>query len=262
MQKRLYFPILVLILAIALSSCSFKIITGSGNVVTETRQVGSFSAITLAGIGDVYVTQADTVSLRIEAEDNLIPYFETTVKGDTLTIGIKDESLGVNLQPTKPVKFFVSTPDVKTLSIAGSGNIITTDLVSTDFKAALSGSGSLTNATLKADSLDISLGGSGDITFGKVTAVSVKSTINGSGNITLSGDVTSQETSIVGSGDYQAHDLQSGKAVLKVTGSGQSQVWATDTLSVSITGSGDVTYRGNPTLNSNITGSGHLNSSN
>ncbi len=262
MNKRLYIPTVILLAALFVSGCGLQVVVGSGKVATETRSVGDFSAIRLAGIGDVIVTQAATTSLRIEAEDNLIPYFETDVRGDTLVIGIKDDYFGYNLHPTRPVKFYVSTPEISAVTLAGSGNIITADVKATDFKVSLLGSGNITNDSLTADSVDINLAGSGNVSLGNVKAETVSSVLAGSGNIIVAGEVTQQTSRIVGSGDYRASELQSQTASVNVTGSGNSQVAVTESLNVTILGSGDVFYSGTPTVNTSIAGSGRVRGNN
>jgi hypothetical protein len=281
MNKRLVLPISFLLMALFLSSCGFQVVVGSGNVTTVTRTVGEFSAVKLAGIGDIIITQEETPSLRIEVEDNLLPYFDTSVVGDTLVIGLKTQYIGVNLRPTKPIKFYVSTPKLEGITLAGSGNIITSDVKASNFKAALLGSGNITNDSLTADSADLRLSGSGNISFGKVTAhtvdldltgsgnfnldevaaTDINSTISGSGNITLAGKVAGQTAKILGSGEYRAGNLESTSANIRVTGSGKSQVNVSDTLNVAILGSGDVIYAGHPTVNSSTAGSGRVKSS-
>ncbi len=261
MNKRLFTLLtLGLVTTLVISGCAFQLVNGSGKVVSENRQVENFSAVTLAGIGNVYITQSADTSLRIEAEDNLIPYFETTVKNGTLTIGIKNEYMGVNLHPTQPVKFYVTTPEVDALTLAGSGNFITTDIESSNFRLSLLGSGNISNDTLKADSVDINLTGSGNISLGKVTTSDITSTISGSGDISLAGETSTQSLKIFGSGDYLADELKSTSARVSVTGSGNCQVWAADSLDVTISGSGDVAYHGKPSVNTSISGSGHVNS--
>jgi hypothetical protein len=281
MNKRIYIPTTILLIALLLSSCGFQIVSGTGNVVTETRDVSNFSRITLAGIGDVYVTQGEAVSVRIEAEDNLIPYFETAVQGDTLTIGIKNEYMGVNLHPLKPVKFYVSTPKIAAVKLAGSGNILAGDVQTTGFDISLLGSGNISTGKLTATNVAVKLAGSGNISLGSVsatevtanvagsgnislealTAGKVSSTISGSGDITLSGEVTEQHIVTLGSGDYLASGLKSENATVRVTGSGNSQVTVTDTLDVTILGSGDVVYSGSPHMNVSVSGSGRVNQS-
>lgn len=299
MNKRIYIPTAILLVALLVSGCGFQIVTGSGKVVTETREVSNFSRITLAGIGDLYVTQGENVSIRIEAEDNLIPYFDTAVQGNTLTIRIKNEYMGIDLHPTKPVKFHVTTPKIKALTLAGSGNILASNVQATDFNISLLGSGNISTESLTATNVGIRLAGSGDIKLGslhaddvsmtlagsgnfsvqeltattvgvsiagsgdvrldKLTAKKFTSTSAGSGGVSAAGEVTEQHIETLGSGDYTADQLKSQTATIKVSGSGNSRVWATDSLDVTILGSGDVAYSGTPGVNANIGGSGRVN---
>jgi hypothetical protein len=279
MNKRIIIPTVILLAALFLSGCGFQIVTGSGKITTETRAVSGFTGVTLAGIGNVYLTQGETESVRIEAEDNLIPYFETAVEGTTLKIGVKEQYLGISIQPTRPVKFYVTLPKIEALTLAGSGNIFAGRLQTAAFKIALLGSGDITADTLSAADLDIRLGGSGDISLGTVTANAVTASLvgsgdirmealdaekissktAGSGNITVGGKVSEQSTEIVGSGDYRAAGLKSETATVRVSGSGDSRVTVSSRLDVSILGSGDVLYSGNPQMSVNIAGSGRVN---
>jgi len=279
MNKRMYIPAAaILLVALMVSGCGFQMVTGSGNIVTETRNVSGFTSITLAGIGNLYLTQGAAESVRIEAEDNLIPYFDTTVVGSSLKIGIKDQYMGISLQPTRPVKFHVTLPKLEAVTLAGSGNIFAGKVQAGAFGIALLGSGNMSADALTVTNLDmhlsawgnISLGtvsasqvtaniaGSGDIQVDALTAAKVTSKTAGSGNISLGGKVIEQSAQILGSGDYQAGGLKSDTATVQVTGSGNSQVSASSTLNVTILGSGDVAYSGHPTVNASIAGSGRV----
>jgi len=278
MNKRIYIPTTILLLALLISGCGFQMVTGSGKIATETRNISGFTRVTLAGIGNVYLTQGETESVRIEAEDNLIPYFETSVQDSTLAIGIKNQYIGVNLQPTRPVKFYVTLPKIEAVTLAGSGNIFGGAIKTSGFKISLLGSGNISADTLTATYVDIHLAGSGDIALGTVAASEVTASIAGSGNIqmdalmadkissktagsgdlTIGGKVTEQSAEITGSGDYQASGLKSDTATVRVAGSGNGQVSVAKTLDVTVLGSGDVVYSGNPTVNASIAGSGSV----
>jgi predicted small secreted protein len=279
MNKRIYIPAMLLLVAMLVSGCGFQVISGSGKLASETRNLSGFTSVTLAGIGNVYLTQGPAESIRIEAEDNLIPYFDTSVQGSTLKIGIKDQYMGVSLQPTRPVKFYVTLPKIEAVTLAGSGNIFAGKLQAGAFRISLLGSGDISTDNLAATDLDIHLGGSGNISLGTVsasqvtayiagsgdiqlgilTADKISSQTAGSGDITIGGKVNEQSTEILGSGDYLAGGLKSATATVRVTGSGDSQVSATGTLNVTILGSGDVAYSGSPKLNASIAGSGKVN---
>lgn len=278
MNKRLILPLPVLLVALLVAGCTFNVVTGSGKIISESRDISGFTRITLAGIGDVIVTQGEQAALVIEAEENLIPYFETKVQGSTLTIGLYERYRTTTIQPTRPVKFHVTLPEIEAVTLAGSGNIIASDLQAADFNITLAGSGNISTGDLSAARLSIQLAGSGDISLGAVTAEAVTSTTAGSGNISfagletttvdvtiagsgdvrLSGQATRQEIKILGSGDYTADELESQEATLLVAGSGNVRVWAAQKLDVTILGSGDVLYYGNPRLGLRVSGSGAI----
>ena len=73
---------ILLITACSLSTIqdSRDVITGSGNVITESRDVSGFDGVSHTGIGRVIITQSDTESLTIEADDNLMEYITSEVQ--------------------------------------------------------------------------------------------------------------------------------------------------------------------------------------
>ncbi len=88
MPKQL--PAIVLALLLVSSGCST--VSGSGNVVTETRQVSGFNRIDLAGSGEVTIQQGDAESLTIEADDNVLPRLTSEVSNSTLKLDRSRES--------------------------------------------------------------------------------------------------------------------------------------------------------------------------
>ena len=72
-------------------------IKGSGNVVSETRQLTHFDRVTIFGSGHLTVVQGEQEGLTIQADDNLLPYIKSEVAGGSLKLGPED----VNLRPTK-----------------------------------------------------------------------------------------------------------------------------------------------------------------
>ena len=54
---------------------------GSGQVVTETREVSNFNAVEFTSFGDLTIQQGERESLTIEAEDNVLREIETVVRG-------------------------------------------------------------------------------------------------------------------------------------------------------------------------------------
>src|SRR3990170_5909134 len=82
---------LMSMLAIFAVSCKWTVgfVRGSGNVVTEERDVSDFHKIHLSGIGNLIITQGEEESLTIEADDNIMPLISADVSGERLTISFK-----------------------------------------------------------------------------------------------------------------------------------------------------------------------------
>jgi len=289
MNRRITFTILVAVLALTTMACELSGILvennigtaerGSGNVVEETRQVSGVTGVDLATIGTVIIHVGDNESLRIEAEDNLMKYFETDARGGTLRISTTP--LTVNLRPTKPVHFFLTVKDLEQVSISGSGDIQVPDLETKEFRVDIGGSGDVSMGDLNADRLEIYIGGSGnvntdlvkvstlrveingsgDINLIELDAVDLSLDVNGSGNLRIDdGTVVDQEIDVNGSGNFRAEDLASKNAYIRIGGSGNSTVWVTESLDVRINGSGNVHYYGRPTVSSTGNGSGNITS--
>jgi hypothetical protein len=80
---------LVLLGGVLFSGCisSPNCVVGSGNVVNETRSVGSFNGIDLHGSGALFLSQGTQQPLRIEAEDNILKVLSTRVESGKQVIG-------------------------------------------------------------------------------------------------------------------------------------------------------------------------------
>jgi hypothetical protein len=67
-------------IVIDLNGCSAQSVKGSGNVISESRQVTEFNKIRLEGQGKVVLTQGNQSSLKVTTDDNILPFIETGVK--------------------------------------------------------------------------------------------------------------------------------------------------------------------------------------
>jgi len=210
-------------------------IRGNGHVRTEARTLGSFKSVASHGSFDVFVSSGEQ-AVKIEAEDNLLPYIETYVEGYTLHVQTKDDYW---LRPGRKVKIFVSAPDYESIRSYGSGDI--------------TGESKITNSS----KLELGVNGSANINM-DVDAPEINTETNGSGDIFLKGETKAFEGEIHGSGDIKALDLRSGDATIKIYGSGNADLSVDGKLDVHVAGSGDVNYRGNAQVSSSIAGSGRV----
>ena len=240
MKKPLILVITVLLIALLTSACEINMVSGSGKLVTENRQVSGFSTVTFAGLGELTITQGANEGLTIEAEDNIMPRITTNVSDGELTIGFESENWQDMVRPTRPVKFDLKVRNLSQLDLQGLGNV--------------------TMNSLQADSITILVGGAGGIKINKLTAGDLTITMTGAGNVDLAGQVTSQTINLRGLGNYSGGDLDSQQTTVNLTGAGGAEVWTRSDLNVKISGAGSVSYYGSPTVSKDISGLGVLNS--
>lgn len=235
-MKKLLF--LLLSAAIVTSSCNFrggKRVKGNGNVTTESRTTSSFGGVRTSGSFDIYVSTGPH-SVKVEGEENILPYIETYVDGDILKIDTKD---GYWLKTNRDVKVYVTAPSFSKIHSSGSGNII--------------GQNKITDS----NRIDVSVSGSADIKL-DLDAPEVETDITGSGDAELQGNTRIFKAQINGSGNIRAKDLKTEETTIKINGSGDAEVFASVKLDVRVAGSGNVRYRGNAQVSSNIAGGGEV----
>jgi hypothetical protein len=240
MSKKSYIYLSVILIPLLISACVFSVVRGSGEISSEMREVQNFDRVELSGVGTLYIAQGDEETLRIEAEDNVLPKIETRVRDNILEIGFGDRDWSKIVQPTEPIKFFLTVKEIEGLSISGAGKVIAESIEST--------------------SLDINSSGAGDIAIDHLETKDLSVSLSGAGNCVLGGEVVNQSISISGAGNYQARDLQSQVTSIAVSGMGSVEVWAEDTLDIAISGAGSVKYYGRPSISQDISGAGDIQS--
>ena len=113
---------------------------------------------------------------------------------------------------------------------------------------------------LKSNSLALNIQGSGQIKV-SVESNSLNAQLNGSGDMEVTGKVTDAEVKTTGSGNFEGKELTSENAQIYISGSGDSSIFAKNSLKARIQGSGSIFYAGNPTTNDvKVMGSGKVKS--
>lgn len=226
-------------LLLSLSACN--IVRGSGEIVTVDRDVSNFDMVSLSGVGTLYITVGDDESLKIAAEDNLLPYIETRVVGSTLNIGFGDQGLNSVFQPTRSILYYLTVTELESLDLSGAGNIEIEEISTTQMNISTSGAGSIKIEKLIANGLTMDVSGAGNCDI-------------------FDGHVDDLKLNISGTGKYEAPDLQSQTASIDISGMGRAKVWVEDSMMVDISGAGNVNYFGQPSVSQNVSGAGFIQS--
>lgn len=208
---------------------------GSGNVISQTRDVPDFDSVEVGFPAQVFVSQGEVVSLKVEAEDNFLPGLRTDVRNGALEIFYRAED-GERVNPTEPV--------IVTL--------VVTNLNEIDFSSA----GELIINGLEVETLDISLSGAGNMELNDIGADELSVALSGAGNMTASGNIGNLRVDINGFGNFDGGDLQADTARVALSGAGNATVWVTESLDAEISGAGSVGYYGNASVTRDISGLG------
>lgn len=230
-------------------------VNGSGNLETQTFDVSNFDSVTLAGSGDVFIKQADSESLTVQTDDNILPLLDIRVIGRELVLSIKPN---LSINPSHGITYNLTAKDLSKIGLKGSGNFSIETVKSNEMKISLLGSGDIKFKGLDSDSLSIDLSGSGNISFENIDVKTIDSNVKGSGDIRLNGKSDLQTISVMGSGNYLAGNLETASTEINIPGSGDLTIWVKDQLKIHVDGSGDVRYYGKPTINQTGNGSGNV----
>ncbi len=236
-RTSLIFPIIMIGVLAMFSSCQKygKSVKGSGPVVTQEFVLPTVSAILLSIDANVILTRGDSQTVVFEGQQNIINNIEKYITSD----GYWNIGYYNSVKNHAGVTIYITTPNIDYASISGSGSL------------------QCTNTFTDTTNVYLNISGSGNITM-NTHAHLIQSDNSGSGSIKLAGTAYEHRIDISGSGDIRAYGLETEITYVKISGSGNSEVWVTDYLEVNISGSGSVYYKGTPDIHTNISGSGGI----
>ncbi|MCF7561260.1 DUF2807 domain-containing protein [Sabulilitoribacter multivorans] len=219
--------IVAAVLSLTLFSCNFDInlnsgVTGNGDVITENRTLNEpFSTISASEGLDVYLTQSDSESLTVEADENLHDLILTEIENGVLKIHTKK-----NIGKASSKKVKVSFKDISSIISTSGSDVYSTNTISVENLQLTSTSGS----DMK---LDVN-----------TSVLNCKST-SGS-DMRLSGKTTKLIASATSGSDIKAADLIAESSEVTATSGADITVNTSKELTAKATSGGDVRYYGNP----------------
>lgn len=230
--------ILLLLLApLALVSCEKNVIKGSGNIITQTRNVAQFHSIETHYDISANIVYGPTQDVKVNGYANLLDIMESDVENGVLKLRYNNRYNRVK-----------------------NGNIVATITIPVLDKATIHGSGNISVSHITNPvAFTAQIHGSGNIWIDNMLSPNIIANINGSGDIYIATSQFHNATfNIQGSGDIDARDSQVKEAVTSINGSGDIYARVADKLNATIQGSGNIYYWGQPVLQTNIQGSGRI----
>jgi len=234
--------VFVLIIGLSLSCAGFFGMTGDGNVISRDLsgllESGTFTKVSIEGIGNVRLVQGNTYSIQVTTDANLLEYLTLKFENDTLRLGIR---YGVNISHYTKLDYVLILPELTDLHVSGAADVESV-------------------GTFSEDALSIRSSGTATINFA-ATCLQMAVNISGTANITLTGTANTLDYDSSGVGEFDAFEFPVQNAELNISGTGNAKIYVNNRLNVVISGLGTVYYKGSPVITQNITGLGSINQS-
>lgn len=109
-------------------------VPGSGNTVSEKRDLNEFSGIDVSGAFEVEVVSQKDFRVEIEADDNLLSQIKTEVRSGILRISSEDD-----IKTKNSIRIRISAPDIDRIEVSGATKFSLVDLKNDELKLDISG---------------------------------------------------------------------------------------------------------------------------
>jgi hypothetical protein len=212
-MKKLTIIFLVACVVLA-AGCRWVGVRGNGNIKTDERSVGAFANIRASG-AFVIEWQNGAPALRITTDENLLPYVNNHISGDTLYLDTREQ-----IWPTDRIKVFISSPTRAGAKISGAVRLtanqmsapkfafeatgasrVTLDGSVDELLADMTGASELNASGLQTKTAEISTTGAADAEI--AVADTLKVAITGAGKVTYSGNPKTIDKRISGAGSIR-----------------------------------------------------------
>jgi hypothetical protein len=228
-----------LIIATVFASCGRRVITGTGSMTSENRNVGNFSKIDISApvTANIHVQPGARPSIKLEGYKNLVDEIDTEIEGNTLRI--TGEKF-INFDTDKDIHAEITVASLSELGIHGSADARVDGLIT-------------------GENFELKISGAGDVSIQSVQVSNFTATISGAGDVDIeSGSAGSAHFKISGAGDITSFGMQAEDVVAKVSGAGDMKVTALKNLDAKVIGAGSIYYKGQPALTSETSGVGEI----
>lgn len=201
---------------------------------TKTYNVDDFTEIYIEGGYKVFLTQGNTNSVTVKAnDDDVFDYLQVENYGDELRIDVEPDHFDFDR-----IVLYITFKKIDKLKIEGGVKLKTKGYIDlNDFEMYVAG-GAKIELNIKAD--DVEILGEGGVFF------------------KLEGVARSLDIKVSGAGHVDAEKLKSKDVSIIIEGVGTGTVYATETLYAKIEGVGKISYEGNPVVTKHIEGLGSV----
>ncbi len=232
--------IAILFIATTLTSCNVDFLNrvqGNRNVITKQRKVNEdFTRVKVGNGLDLYVSQGDTNSITVEADENLHELIITEFRSGMLKIYSEK-----NIGRAKAKKVYVTIKNLEELKASSGSNLYSQN-------------------TLDANSLDISVSSGASMKV-EVKANTITASSSSGADMRLIGEADNFEGSASSGSSTKANKLKVRNATVKASSGGDISIHTTESINARASSGGDIRYYGEPkTVSKNSSSGGSIHS--
>lgn len=142
-------------------------VRGSGDHVTQKRQVPSFTSISTEGAFTIDIVCQREQTVQIDGDDNIVPLITTDVSNNVLHIKSQQD-----FSTKEPLTIKITVPNLEGISLTGAGKMSVSDLKNEKFEIDSTGAPAIT-ASGETKTLKIDTEGAGKVDAHQLHATEV-----------------------------------------------------------------------------------------
>lgn len=225
----------ILVILFTTSSCFMDGLTGirgNGNIVSEDRTITSdFDAIKVQQGISLHLTQGNSTTLNVEADENILDLLITEVKNNELKVYFEK-----NVYRAKARNVYLTTKNISEIRTSSGASVKSEN-------------------TLQVDVLNLNSSSGSSIKI-YVNGTEISSEASSGASIDINGKTTSFSANASSGSSIDADKLETVDAYVKASSGASIDVNVTGKLTAKASSGGDIDFEGNPTSVNKDTSSG------
>ncbi len=212
------------------------VLSGSGEVATETRDIDDFDRLQVDSAFDVAVREGEPGEVELRVSENALDDVIVAVDDGTLRIGLDRRFFTVR---NATLEAEVTASDLRAIEASGSSQITLED-------------------PLEVSELEVGLSGASGFE-GEIAVDRLVVMLSGASTLELGGSVDEGSVEASGASSLDLAGLTFRSLNAELSGASSGEVDVTDELAVQLSGASDLSYAGDPqVVDQSITGASSL----
>jgi hypothetical protein len=202
-------------------------IQGSGTLKSEAREVGDFDGVSVGSAMKANVTVGPKTSLKIEADDNLLPLIKAFVSEGHLVVRFEDHT---SIRTSSPITLTISTPKLTYIKASGASEV----------KAS----------GAQADRFETIADGASRVDLSELNSEHVTAKGSGASRVHLAGKGKEIEIHLSGATHLNADEFSADTAQVDASGASGAKMRVTGAVQGNLSGASTLTVVGHPSKRS------------